>query len=121
MRKSLYIAFMSLATIIMVTLIHIPHHHHEGNVCMATEDSSHNNGGEDCVENCIYITAKISTTQQNAQTPLPSLLTFILPHTLILCDEDDKVNPVPPEYQRNNYKSAESDGTWSLRAPPAFV
>lgn len=128
MKQRLYIALMGLATMLMVVLAYIPHHHHEGAVCMTTEHcdtdnrdndrhTQHSNhGGESCMESTNFIVSKITTNNSAnySSTLLSAIILNILAQTEVDSDEDSAVEAP----YINLYHSVDYSGGRSLRAPP---
>lgn len=128
MKQKLYIALMGLATMLIVVLPYVPHHHHEGAVCMTTEHCDSDNqdndrhthhsdqGGEICIENANFLIAKHSSSSNVDY--LPALLSTVIAHIITLSDtvSDEEVALCTPWV--NDYLSADLCGGMGLRAPP---
>lgn len=128
MKQRLYIALMGLATMLMVVLAYVPHHHHEGAVCMTTEHcdtdnrdndrhTQHSNhGGESCMESANFILSKVSTNYHLYHSA--TLFSAIIIHVLSCTEVDDEDENVVENPYINHYHSVDYSGGNSLRAPP---
>lgn len=123
----------------LLTVSFVPHHHHNGFMCMAEETvgnghhdccgnvcgESHGESGEghsedrsNCIEDEVFLTYRSENYQIGAlPSPVQPSIAAVITGIADCCAADDAADDfhdMPPCL----YRSANVEGTFSLRAPP---
>ena len=126
---------MSLATLLIIVLPFIPHHHHEDVECIIMErcesdgtindeHTAHHTGddGSDshstCVKNIRTLIVKSSIQKDLNNVFAVPLLCYL---TDVLCMDDSCRKDKPYNGDSSSYKSISKERRLSLRAPPYFL
>lgn len=137
-RKNTYAFFVAVAVLALLTVSFVPHHHHNGFMCMAEEAvenvhgaccgggcESRSESGEGHSEdrsNCIEDEVFLSSRSENHHigvlpSPVQMLIAAVITDIADFSAADgvtEDFHDMPPCL----YRSANIEGTFSLRAPP---
>lgn len=127
-KKSISTCFMALATMVLVMLAVVPHHHHQGLWCnviekcavdkdVNDEHTHHHDDSSSCVEHLNYVATKYTATQSSVQ--LSQYQFFAVLAFCANCSSIERSNDSTyiygPEFV---FTGIDAHKSHSLRAPP---
>lgn len=119
--------FVAVAAVALLAVSFVPHHHHNGFLCVAEKhfdgecdgcNDDHNEDRSNCVEDEAFLTSR---SENNRMHLLPQPVQFFIAVIIAYLADDTAINDSQKDFGDLPpclYKSAELGGTRPLRAPP---
>ena len=131
MKEKLYITFVALAVVVMMTAVFLPHHHHNGLLCTAVEyceddgkyNDEHTGHASDhtrCIEDSHFMVSKWGGINDNDASASMLPLFVIIENIISFCDACHENTHSKTLYRQSLYKSADVCKINSLRGPPCL-
>ncbi len=137
-KRTVFALFVAVAAIALLAVTFVPHHHHNGFMCMEeehfechgtgesadspdechAEGDGHSEDRSNCIEDEAFLTSRSENNQMHL---LPQPVQFFIAVVIAYLADDAAVNDSEKDFGDLPpclYKSAELSGTRPLRAPP---